>query len=93
MEVPKPKRYSNPRYLDYVRGLPCASCGRIGPSDPHHISWVEGTRAGGKADDSYVLPLCRLCHQLEHEQYGMEKLEIATAMLRALKGYLERVDP
>ena len=54
---------------EHVRGLPCAACGALGPSDPAH---VKSRGAGGRAwldnGDSNLLPFCRTCHQLQHLQ-------------------------
>ena len=93
MNFPKPIRYSNPRYLDYVRTLPCADCGKPGPSDPHHESWIDGTRAGGKPDDAFALPLCRVCHTLHHTGHGMGRENAARALLRTLRDYLRGLEP
>jgi len=61
---PKPLPPSRSRrYLDYVRGLPCCSCGHPSPSDPHHF----GPRGlGQKTDDTRTVPLCRACHDTFH---------------------------
>lgn len=93
MEYPKPSRYANPRYLDFIRMQPCASCGKPGPSDPHHASWVDGTRASGKADDAFAYPLCRVCHTNHHTGYGMDAIDEALVMLRYLRDYLKRIEP
>jgi len=54
---------------DYVRGLRCCSCERLGPSDPAH---VKSRGAGGHArldnGDGNLIPLCRTCHNLQHLQ-------------------------
>mgnify|MGYP001593580151 CR=1 FL=1 len=49
----------NDIYLDFVRGLPCSSCGAPEPSDPHH---VEQGGVGIKGSDFSTIPLCRACH-------------------------------
>lgn len=91
MQYPKPKRYQNEAYLDYVRSQPCCSCLKNAPSDPHHISWIDGTRGDGTADDTFCVPMCRICHTLEHGGNGMERLEIAKAMVRLLANYIKEV--
>lgn len=47
-----------------VKELPCAVCGAPGPSDAHHI--LEGRTPGRKAPDLLVVPLCKSCHQDNH---------------------------
>jgi hypothetical protein len=41
--------------------LPCAVCGREGPSSGHHI--LEGRVPGRKSSDFTMIPLCPDCHQ------------------------------
>ena len=56
----------NNDYLDWVRCHPCVVCGCGPPSEPHHISFVDGTRMGGKPDDWYAVSMCRTCHNRMH---------------------------
>lgn len=61
------------RYRDFVRSLPCASCGAPGPSDGHHaidVGLYPGM--GRKAPDVLLMPLCRGCHNKLHQ--GNERL-------------------
>lgn len=60
-----------PEFLDFIRQKPCAACGRIGPSDPDHLS-ARGM-GSGKRNDFLCLPLCRNCHV--ERGYGNEKFE------------------
>ena len=46
---------------DWIRTLPCAACGRDGPSDPAHM---KSRGAGGTSD--HLVPLCRMCHTEQH---------------------------
>lgn len=46
---------------DWIRTLPCAACGRDGPSDPAHM---RSRGAGGTSD--HLVPLCRMCHTEQH---------------------------
>lgn len=59
MKIPKPKRKTDPHLLRLIRELPCTACGRIGPSDPHHVTSVG---AGGGDIPENVMPLCRRHH-------------------------------
>ncbi len=52
---------------DRCRRLPCASCGRPGPSDPAHIR-TRASLAGSPpsvVDRANVIPLCRICHTVQ----------------------------
>lgn len=54
------------------RALPCAACGRPGPSDPAHVV----SRGAGGGDRGNVIPLCKSdprtghegCHQAQHQR-------------------------
>jgi len=74
----------NTDYLDFIRMHPCADCGKIGPSIAHHVSFVDGTRIGGKADDEYTIPLCMVCHNNIHAGYGMDEIDILRTMVKLL---------
>jgi hypothetical protein len=53
-------------YAEYIRQLPCCSCGAAPPSEPSH---VRTRGAGGKMQDQ--VPHCRRCHDLyEHMPYA-----------------------
>ena len=58
MGIEKPKREVDEDYLDFIRGMPCAVCGKF-PADPHH--WK--TRASG-GSDYWAIAMCRRCHRL-----------------------------
>lgn len=63
--------WRSPKYLDWIRSLPCANCGKPGPSDPHHLIGIAGMgTVGGKAPDQFAVPLCNgikdRCHQELH---------------------------
>jgi len=49
------------KHIERVKELPCAVCGRAGPSDAHHI--LEGRTPGRKSPDELCIPLCKDCHQ------------------------------
>ena len=84
---PKPTRYRDKKHLDYVRFLPCTKCGRPGPSDPHHVSFIEGTGVGTKPSDMFVIPLCHPCHMALHVgSLDLSREEIAVKICRVLAG-------
>ncbi len=54
-------RIQLPAYLDWIRTLPCASCGAPPPSDPSHVDSFKGQ--GTKSPDPFAIPECRRCHE------------------------------
>lgn len=58
-------------YLDWIRSLPCCSCGRASsefqPTHPHHST---GAGMAMKAPDREALPLCARCHRDFHDGNG-----------------------
>lgn len=66
----KPRRgpVVDPSHLAFVRTLPCAACGRRPPSEPHHER--AGRGLGQKSDDDRAIPICRTCHDAEHDGRG-----------------------
>lgn len=54
-------------YLDWLKELPCDTCGAPPPSDPSHINAYKGTST--KAADLLAIPQCRDCHEL-YEREG-----------------------
>ncbi|WP_051222302.1 DUF968 domain-containing protein [Neptunomonas japonica] len=62
----KQKAFRSPKYLKWVKSLPCCMC--FGNADdPHHIKGV-GHLSGGSmtAPDNFVMPMCRNCHAEMH---------------------------
>lgn len=49
------------RHMGRVAALPCACCGRAGPSEVHHI--LEGRTPGRRSDDWLTIPLDADCHR------------------------------
>lgn len=71
MFIPK---VNDNKYLSWVRTLPCAFCGRPGPSEPHHIRNLDGPTGGGtRPSDHFALPACHGCHQKD-QQYTLNYL-------------------
>jgi hypothetical protein len=48
-------------YLDWLRTLPCDTCGAPPPSDPSHVNSFKGL--GTKSPDPFAIPECRRCHE------------------------------
>lgn len=62
---PAPVLWRSPRYLSWIRTLPCAICGRW-PTEAAHT----GSRGlGQKAPDFSAIPLCPQCHRLDRASY------------------------
>lgn len=65
-------RVRDNKHLAFVRRLPCACCGRLGPSDAAHLRTANpaiGKRHTGKAEkpsDCWTAPLARRCHERQH---------------------------
>lgn len=64
-------RVEKPDHLQFIRELSCCICGALNP-DPAHIRMAAphlGKRDSGKGekpDDSWVVPLCREHHDIQH---------------------------
>ena len=48
-------------HMAWVKTLPCAICGKPGPSDAHHVFHDRGSAR--KVSDWFVIPLCKSHHQ------------------------------
>lgn len=55
-------------YLELIRSLPCACCGKSAPSSAHHPR--EGQGMAQKAEDWAAIPLCWECHQGDRGLHG-----------------------
>lgn len=62
----KPNLRLRPKHREWVKTLPCIACG-CGPCDPAHVRMGTDGGAGLKPSDRFVVPLCRLCHETQHE--------------------------
>lgn len=66
MRFPKPTRRIDEAYIEWIKSLPCAICGRVGISDPHHVNYAGRGGMGTKADDDRAIPLCHYHHVEAH---------------------------
>jgi len=58
-------------YLDWLKTLPCDTCGAPPPSDPSHLdNAFKGM--GTKAPDIWAIPECRTCHELYEQRRVIE---------------------
>jgi hypothetical protein len=75
-----------PRYLEWIRTLPCDKCKQQAPSEASHPNFFKSQKR--KAPDPLALPSCRFCHE-EYERNGFTDEEewmqrAAIYMLRAI---------
>lgn len=78
-------------YLDWLKTLPCATCGAGAPSDPSHYNGLKGM--GTKSADLLAIPQCRKCHE-HYELSGGYLFEgsfdfLELAALYLLQAYFE----
>ena len=71
MNQRRPRLYDRP-YLDWLKTRYCIACGKPPPCDPAHIRsksilYAKPLTGGGrKPDDRWAVPLCRSCHDQQH---------------------------
>lgn len=85
----KPQREEMPVYTRWVKTQKCMTCGNQA-DDPHHIIGHGLGGGGTKADDLFVIPLCRKCHNELHagvkdfeEKHGSELLLLIRFLMHA----------
>ena len=52
------------KHIERVKNLPCSVCGASAPSDFHHL--LAGRIPGRKSPTWCGIPLCKSCHQDNH---------------------------
>ena len=85
----KPQREEMPVYTRWVKIQKCMTCG-CQADDPHHIIGHGMGGMGTKADDLFVIPLCRECHNELHagvkefeEKHGSQLLLLIRFLMHA----------
>ncbi|CSI99359.1 bacteriophage protein [Shigella sonnei] len=85
----KPQREEMPVYTRWVKTQKCMTCGNQA-DDPHHIMGHGLGGMGTKADDLFVIPLCRKCHSELHagvkdfeEKHGSQLLLLIRFLMHA----------
>ncbi|HHR5091364.1 DUF968 domain-containing protein [Escherichia coli] len=85
----KPQREEMPVYTRWVKTQKCMTCGNQA-DDPHHIIGYGLGGMGTKADDLFVIPLCRKCHNELHagvkdfeEKHGSQLLLLIRFLMHA----------
>lgn len=76
----------SPRFLAWVRSMPCAFCAAKAPSDPHHFP-TKGSL--GMTVDMLALPACRSCHDKAHDG-RIGKVQQCVALIGTLVHFFTR---
>lgn len=63
---PKLQRWTNDKYLQWVKSQPCCVCGATA-GDAHHLIGYRQGGMGTKAHDLFTIPLCRVHHSELHK--------------------------
>ncbi len=66
MLKPKLQRWTNDKYLQWVKSQPCCVCGATS-DDAHHLIGHGQGGMGTKAHDLFTIPLCRIHHSELHK--------------------------
>jgi hypothetical protein len=74
----------DPKYLKFVRSLPCCRCGS--PAEPHHIFGSYGSL---KTSDYGAVPLCRNHHQ-DYELGRASNPELVEEVVKTLVRYIRK---
>jgi hypothetical protein len=74
-------------YLDWLKTLPCATCGAPAPSDPSHVNSFKGM--GTKSPDLFAIPECRQCHESYERGPGYAESRINKAAFYMLRAFWE----
>jgi len=90
MDLKKPKRFRSEEYLEFIRLRECCSCGAPGPSMAHHARRLDpGRPTQSKVSDYNAVPMCAVCHDLEHRGFGMDILELYQSAFALLREFIE----
>jgi hypothetical protein len=76
----------DPKYLAWLRTLPCAVCERPPPSQAAHTGsrLDQGVGMGQKTPDRDAIPLCAGCHLLDPDSYHELENEAAWEKIHAV---------
>lgn len=68
----KSSRLQDQKHLDAIKGMRCAKCGiqanEVISVVPAHIRRGSDGSMGRKPSDNFALPLCTLCHGIQHQK-------------------------
>lgn len=74
-------------YLQWLKTLPCDTCGAPPPSDPSHLNAWKGM--GTKSPDLFAIPECRECNRKYDTQPSDEDRRIRRAAFYLLRAFWE----
>jgi len=81
--VPKPQKYKNNKYLEFMRGKTCQISGCNCLAEPHHENGLLFQRALSSKNDYLTIRLCREHHNKREENpktfwdsYGMDPARV-----------------
>ncbi len=81
---PKPTVWRSEPYRKFVRRRPCLFCKKPGPSEFHHIRWLELSGTGTKPSDVYGAPVCKKCHEKDQQNKNIEEFRQGNRVLKML---------
>jgi hypothetical protein len=84
---PKKERINDRGFLDWLKTLVCAKCGRLPPNDPAHYRTSKNSGISTKPMWS-AIPLCRLCHLHQH-RIGQYNFAVREWWEAQVKKYVE----
>ena len=89
--IPKNPRFASPKYLNWVRELPCVVCGMHGHDNDqivaHHAIGIGHMRGIGiKTPDSWAVPMHATCHAAwhQHPDYDAQRDWVMRTATRAI---------
>ena len=59
-------RWKSPAHLKHVRSHACVYCDATAPIEAAHVRNGSDAGMGRKPSDFYAVPLCKPCHQRQH---------------------------
>jgi len=98
--IPKQKTWKSSAYKKFLQGLDCAMCGHAGWDDNqivvHHAIAIPGLnlgKMGGKANDSFGIPLHVTCHNEFHAHFEKYKEEQPLWLMKTLEMAVRHLAP
>jgi len=68
MMIPKTEFSRMPKYLKYIRTLPCVVCKTTYDIQAAHVRYIAPCGIGIKPPDSATVSLCQPCHAEQHSR-------------------------
>ena len=66
--IPKNEIKRMPKYLKYIRTLPCVICNDHTTTEAAHVRFIAPCGVGLKPSDEFTLPLCGAHHREQHRR-------------------------